>query len=357
MSSNTESRAALITRASQVLNTKPFTPECSALFDRLIKLSSEVMSENRATVSESEQRAAKHEGAFRKYLRGDDSEIRTALSTAGVPIPQSFAAAYGEALKSFSGIREAGANVITSTNGDSLKNPFSTDTGVGERLNENDPVSLSNPIWSGSSFGAFRYSSKGLQYSAQLLDDAGIDIGQYLSRTLSRRIGRLTNSEFTNGGGGSGPVGVIPSLTQIVTSEVAGAISINDLLELQTAIGDSGYLPGSVYMFHPNTEKFLKKLTTTDGFHSLALEMSTNRTIFGYRYILNPAMTSTLSGTVNSVVFGNFKLGVTIREVVPSLLISKERYAEYRMLYAAMRHDQDCQVVDASALAVLQGHA
>jgi HK97 family phage major capsid protein len=52
--------------------------------------------------------------------------------------------------------------------------------------------------------------------------------------------------------------------------------------------------------------------------------------------------------------FGNFKLGVAIRDVVPTLLVSKERYAESLKMYPVMFHRQDCQVVDTKALSVLQ---
>jgi len=66
---------------------------------------------------------------------------------------------------------------------------------------------------------------------------------------------------------------------------------------------------------------------------------------------------ATLTANAKAIVFGNFKLGVTIREVTPQLLVSSQKYGEFRMMYAAMRHDQDCQVVDANALNVLQQHA
>jgi len=136
-----------------------------------------------------EHRAAKIEGAFKAYVRtGDSTELRTyaPLSTAGVPVPQGFAAAYFERLKSFSGIREAGATTINTTNGDPLKNPFSDDTAnTGERLQESDPVSLANPTLSNTVLGAFRYAGKGLQYSAQLQQDSGIDTSEWLSKIFS----------------------------------------------------------------------------------------------------------------------------------------------------------------------------
>jgi HK97 family phage major capsid protein len=304
-----------------------------------------------------EQRAEKFESAFNRYLRGGDAEeIRTyaPLSTAGVPIPQGFAAAYGEALKSSSGIREV-ANVITTTNGDPLKNPFTNDTNVGERLNENDPVSLANPTFSSKVFGAFRYSSKGLQYSKQLMEDAGIDLAAYLSRTLARRISLLTNSEFTNGAAG-GPTGVIPSLTQIQTSAAPTAITVAEIVALQGGALDAGYLDGAQYMFSPGVERTLKSMVTAQG-EPVFEEMRTGRTLCGFPYTLNVDLPSSLAANGKSIIFGNFKLGVAIREVVPSLLVSSQKYGEFRMMYAAMRHDQDCQVVDTNALNVLQQHS
>ena len=137
-----------------------------------------------------------------------------------------------EKLKSFSGIR-AVANVITTATGQSLKNPFADDTAnTGERLNENDAVSLANPTFNKTTFGAYRYSSKGVQYSAALLQDAGIPVESYLSTIFARRIGRLTNSEYTNGGSGA-MTGVIPSITSVLTSASPTAVTLGEIVDLQ----------------------------------------------------------------------------------------------------------------------------
>src|SRR5262249_36723072 len=114
------------------------------LEDRQARLD-EVMHETRGEreAASPEYHAAKSNGAFARYIRNGEAaeaELRTyaALSTAGVTIPEGFASQYVEKLKSYSGIRQV-ANVITTSNGDSLKNPIASDLGVGERLNENDP--------------------------------------------------------------------------------------------------------------------------------------------------------------------------------------------------------------------------
>jgi len=326
--------------------------------DRQARLAA-VLDETRSEREESnpEYRQAKFESAFNRYLRtGDASELRTytPLSTAGVPVPQGFLAAYVERLKSFSGIRAAGANVITTQTGDPLKNPFSDDTAnSGVRLNENDPTPLANPVFNDSIFGAFKYSSQGLQFSAVLYKDSGIDLTAYLQNIFAKRIGRITNSEFTNGAGG-GPTGVIPSISSVQTSALPTAVSVGEIVGLQAL--DEGYLDGAMYMFSPGVERTLKAMLGTDGLPVFP-EMRTGRVLCGYPYTLNVDMPAALTATAKAIVFGNFKLGVAIRDVVPVLIVSRERYAELNMLYASMSHSQDCQVVDPNALSVLQQHA
>jgi HK97 family phage major capsid protein len=307
--------------------------------------------------NQDEHRAAKHEVAFARYLRtGDSSELRTytPLSTVGVPVPQGFLAAYVERLKSFSGIRAAGANVISTQDGHQLKNPFSDDTANnGVRLNENDVTPLANPTFNDTVFEAFKYSSQGLQFSAALLQDSGIDVTAYLQNIFAKRIGRITNSEFTNGGSG-GPTGVIPSITGVQTSASPTAVTVAEIVGLQAL--DEGYLDGSVYMFSPAVERTLRAMTTSAGLPVFP-EMRTGEVLCGYPYVLNVDMPTALAANAKAIVFGNFQLGVAIRDVVPVLLVSRERYAEFNMLYASMSHSQDCQVVDLNALTVLQQHS
>jgi HK97 family phage major capsid protein len=85
--------------------------------------------------------------------------------------------------------------------------------------------------------------------------------------------------------------------------------------------------------------------------------MRNGRVLAGCPYVLNVDLPSSLTANAKAIVFGNFALGVAIREVNPTLIVDRERYAELRLMYAVMFHRQDCQVVDADALSVLQQHA
>lgn len=310
-----------------------------------------------ATPVEEESRSAADQlSAFRKYIStGRDEEIRTytPMTTGGIPLPQPFYAAYQEQLKSFSGIREAGARIIsTGTNGDALKNPFSSDTTVGELLAENATATLANPTISDTVFTSWTYSSKGVQYSANLQKDAGIDVENFLAGIFASRIGRKFNADATNGVG-SGMTGIIPSITNVFAGGTTTAVGLSDLVDLQGEI-DPAYLPGAVYMLNPKSARTLRKLVATDG-RRVFPEMGQGM-LLGYPYVLNVDMAD-IAASAKPVAFGNFKLGVTIREVVPTLLVSTERFAEMRALYSVLLHRMDCQLTDANAVAVLQNAA
>lgn len=300
-----------------------------------------------------EQRGAKIERAFDFYVRtGDASELRTyspeSTTSAGVLIAQQWAGAYAERSKSYMGLREAGCTVVTTSTGAPWKQPFSDDTAnTGERLAENIAVSLANPTESSNTFGAYRYGSRGVQYSGELARDTGFDLNAYLQNIFAARIGRLTQSEFTLGA--SGITGVLPAISNVVTAPSTTAVDMDSLIDLQNI--DAGYLSTSVYMLAPATARLLMKSVGSDG-RRLYPEMGQGM-LLGYRFALNTAMSAPAANSL-SVAFGSFQRGVVIREVTPMLVVSAERYAEQGMMYASLTHRQDCQVVDANALSVLQ---
>jgi len=337
----------------------PQTPQTRARLQFLLSAMSVMKNEfpaieARGAVND-EQRSARIEKAFEFYIRsGDASEIRTyapeTTTSAGVLIPNQWAGKYLDRLKAFVGIREAGADVITTARGGAWKYPFSDDTANdGERINETDPVSLANPTLSMNTLNTFRYTSKGVQLSNELAEDSGIDLSSYLQDIFAKRVGRVTNNEFTNGASG-GPVGVLPSITNIRAASAVNAISVSDLVALQNI--DAGYLPGSAYMFHPAIERVFKNMFDSVG-HRVFPEMNDGM-LLGFPYVRNTAMPASLTANALSVCFGNFKRGVLIRDTAPVLVASLQRYAEQYKRYYSLIHRQDCVVTDANALAVMQ---
>jgi HK97 family phage major capsid protein len=185
------------------------------------------------------------------------------------------------------------------------------------------------------------------------VNDSAYDLDSVLQGIFARRIGKLTNNEFTLGASG-GPAGVIPSLNVGVTAASATAVTLAELNALPASI-DYGYRQpeaNPVWSFSPGVEKLLKSMTGTVGLR-LFPEMEDGE-LLGYPYVVNVDMASAFAINAKAIAFGSFKKGVTIRQVTPILTVSKERFAEYFQTYYSMIHRQDCVVSDVNALAVLQ---
>jgi HK97 family phage major capsid protein len=307
-----------------------------------------------AITARDEEREASAEKAFESYIRsGDSREYRTyspmTSGSDGVIVPAQFANAYSERLKDFVGVREAGANVITTSRSGALKYATVDDTGnTGERLSETDTVTLANPTINDVSLSTFRYGSKGVQVAVELVEDSAIDLSALLINIFAKRIGRLTNSEFSVGGSGA-MTGLVPSITNIQAAAAVSAISMTDLVNLQQI--DEGYLPTSVYQFNQTTERLLRLSVGSDG-RRLYPEMAQGM-LLGYPFVRNNALASPAANAF-SVIFGSAKLGCTIRELAPQLVVSAQRYAEFYQMYYSMIHRQDFVVNDVNALSVLQ---
>lgn len=302
-----------------------------------------------------EERDAKAEKAFEKFIRtSDESEYRTySPMSDGVQgaylVPTQWAAAYSERLQAFSGIREAGAQVIKTALGGSWLYPSVNDTAnSGSLLAEGVTMPLANPTFASNTLNNFRYVSGGVQISNELLSDSGINVNAMLQNLFAKRIGRKTNQDFTLGVG-SGPAGVVPSITNIVAAGAVGYITMGDLIALQNI--DEGYLDTSVYQFNQTTERALRSAVDDAG-RRMFPEMSQGL-LLGFPFIRNNALSS--AGASNfSMIFGSCKLGVTIRELPLLFVSSTQRFGEFFQTYFSLTHRQDCVVTDVNALSVLQ---
>lgn len=304
--------------------------------------------------------------AFRQYLRDGDkkrSEYRTYIAESTDPaamgpfIPKTWADQYSESLKSFNGLRQAGSSVVTTNSSQEYHAPiFDDSANVGERISENASTNLSNPTVSSATLAGWRYSSKGITLSNELIADSNYDLNIVLQSLFAKRIGRITNSEFSNGASG-GPAGVLPSLSVGVTTASTSVVTVAELLALPKSL-DYGYRAEAAqpcWMFSQGVEAILKGMLDSNG-RRMFPEMDGGK-LMGDNYVINVDMPQSLIAAGKAIAFGSFKLGVLIREVTPIVTVSKERYAEYFQTYYSVTHRQDVAVVDSKAVALLQMHA
>jgi len=321
---------------------------------------------NLRTDEQAENRAAQRETSFRQYLRTGNTEFRdntdamngSVLSEGLGFVAAQFNADYQERLRSFSGLREAGATVQeTATGGQLTKNISDDFATVGARIAENTTIPEAIPAAGVNRPTLYQFTSKGVVVSNALVQDSGFDIQSYLQRQFASRIGKITNSEFTLGAV-SGPVGILPSITKVVTAASSSAATMQEIQSLQTQC-DYGYrAPESqpVYMFSEGVELILKNTVAAGSGERMFPEMSEGK-LCGYPYVVNVDMVSSFTASGLSIVFGSVKRGVLIQSVTPAVIVSAERFAETNSMFYSMLHRQGAVLSDANALAVLQQNA
>lgn len=253
------------------------------------------------------------------------------LADGGYTVPEELASYVIDAMKSFGGMREA-AQVISTDSGISMKWPTSDGTSeVGEIVGENEKVSRLDPTFSYVPLDVFKYSSKSVAISWELLQDSGIDIVRFITRRLAQRIARIQNQHFTVGTGTGQPQGLVTGAVaagSTVTAASAGDVSYEDLVGLWHKV-DPAYRNNVAWMMSDATLALVRKLKDGNRRPIWGVENMTAgapASLLGARIIINQDMPS-----ANPIAFGDFS-GYMIRDVRNSLLMRRfddSAYAEY----------------------------
>ncbi len=308
--------------------------------------------ENATDPAAVEARNKKHAAAFRSYLirgdrqglaefRDDTNPMNVATgSEGGFFVPQGFQYEIETALKAFGGMREV-ARLLPTATGNTLSWPNSNDTGtVGEIVNENTAVDSAIASIGHVNLGAYKYSTKMVQVSLELVQDSAFDIESYLKEQFVIRLGRITNTHFTNGTGTAQPTGILAvtgGATQGVTitgdtvnsgSDIA-TVGYNDLVSIEHSI-DPAYRKGAKFMFADSTLKAIKKLTDTLGrpLFVPGLAEKAPDTILGYQFQVNQDMPA-LGSNAKPVIFGGLDKYIirSVKEL--TVLRLNERFADF----------------------------
>ena len=264
----------------------------------------------------------------------------------GFTIPEGFIARIETAMKDFSGMRQSRATILRTASGNPLPWPTSDDTGnIGELLAENVGAGEQDVVFGQIVFDAFKYSSKLVRVSRELLQDTGVNLEAWLADKLGVRIGRITNQHLTTGTGTGQPNGVVTASTLGKTGLVGQTLTViyDDLVDLQHSV-DPAYRPRAQWMMHDDSIKVIKLLKDLDGRPLWAPGIAVREpdTILGFPFVVNQDM-PVMAANAKSILFGAFEKYM-IRDVLNIVLLRLvERYAELFQIgfVAFSRHDGD----------------
>jgi HK97 family phage major capsid protein len=170
-------------------------------------------------------------------------------------------------MKWFGGARSV-AKVIRTDTGEPLSWSFADDTSnLGGQVGQNPVggVANTNVIYQKKTLGEYTFASSVYPVSVQILQDARISITDDISEVLGMRLGRITNSAYTNGLGNATPTGFMTDASAGVTAGGA-AIAYTDLVGLLFSI-DRAYRddPSFAFTMSDSTLLALWKILDTTG--------------------------------------------------------------------------------------------
>jgi len=341
-----------------------------------------------------------HREAFQAYLRTGASEMRSdqrALlferrdmgtggqgafpgATAGFFVPVGFVHQIEEQLKYYGPMLDGGVGmprILDTDTGQNLPYPCADDTAqAGEMIAENAPVTTADANMQMVMLTAWKFSTKLVKVSLELMQDSAFDIEAFLIDEFSRRLGRIVNTKCTIGVGTTEPTGIITAVLaggNLVTAVgsyandgvgLANTIGSDDLVSLEHAV-DPIYRPAGRYMMNDSVLKKLKQVKDKFG-RPLLWQEGTKEgepaTVNGYQYLINNDMdqlqTVATSPTVTrrSMLFGDLSKFCIRRVKQLSVLRLSERFADYGQVafIGFGRYDSASLDVGHRALALLE---
>lgn len=225
-------------------------------------------------------------------------------------------------------------------------------------------------------FGAYKYTSRIVRVSVELLQDAGFNLETLLAEAFGKRFGRAYESAFTVGSGVAGPQGIVTAVLASGASPVVGAgsnandgqgspaystIGSNDLISLEHSV-DPSYRRGAKYMLHDTSLKVIKQLLDKYGRPIWVPGLASNApdTILGYPYVINQSMATPVASTnPTTMLFGDLQKFIIRKVKDMSVLRLNERYADFGQVGFIAFMRVDSRLVDAGThpINALQQHS
>jgi HK97 family phage major capsid protein len=276
----------------------------------------------------------------------------------GFLVPQGFVAELIKRLAAWGPMLDPGiTRQIETTSGNQLDWPAMDDTGnVGVLLAENTADTDQDLAFTNRVLDAFKYSTRSIKVSEELLQDTAIDIEAIIREAFAERIGRIVNQHLTVGTGTGQPNGIVTAAGVGATAAAAAAIAFDDLIELEHSV-DPAYRsdPSCRWMLRDSTLKLLRKLKDAEGnyiWQPADVRSGAPASLLGYPYSINQAMAA-VGASARSVVFGPMNRYIVrrVRELAVKRLV--ERFAEAHQVGFLGFARFDGELLDANAIKVL----
>lgn len=264
-----------------------------------------------------QQKAKEQRAAFDKYLRFGKSELAPdetralTVTGSGVVGDRPFYDSLVIGMKAYAGVRQAGATVLPTSDGNPLTVPALTDvsnTGilVGEAADSEDDA---DPTPTTITLNGLKFDSKWIKLSLELIQDSAYPVEATILSMASERIGRALNTYTTTGTGSGQPKGFVTAAGVGKTAALTNAINYEELIDfihsLDAAYRNTGK---AVVQFHDTTLAAIRKLKNGAGMYIWSAGAAgAPANILDFPYVVNNDMAQLTSGADSVVAaFGDF---------------------------------------------------
>ena len=239
--------------------------------------------------------------AYNQYLRRgiQASELNdVSMDGMGYLLPQRLEAKLINAMNTVSVLRPLCTEVTTS--GDSAL-PIVNGHGKAAWVPEGHPIPMVKDVFDRVNLNSHKLAAI-IRVTSELLKDSAVDIEAYLANTFADRLAVSEEEAFIAGDGTDKPLGLIHQAKVGCTTESAGSVSVEDVLNLIFSVPEKHRRNG-VLLMNDNTLLALYKQCAAQG---QSLWLGKDDTFFGYRIVRCASMPDAASGSM-PILFGDFK--------------------------------------------------
>ena len=246
--------------------------------------------------------------------------------------------------------------LVTST-GNDIAFPTFNDEAEAIIIAENTQIPTDDVGFGSKTIGAYKYTSKIVLVSNELLQDAAVNVEDILAKALGDRIARGVNRHLTVGTGVNQPEGIVTAALAAgaVTTASATAVAYDELVKLQHSIKD-GYRSKAKWMV--NDAAIAKFRTMRDGDNTLiwrpGMELGAPATLLGQPYVTNTFMNDAFTTGKCVALYGDFKAYTVRRAKDIYVRRLNERYADFDQTAFVALARFDGGLLDTSAVKALK---
>ena len=264
-------------------------------------------------------------------------------SDGGYFVPTGFVYNVESAMKWYGSMLQS-STIMDTASGQPLPWPTDNDTTiVGEQIDENTQVTTADITLGSITFNAWKYSTKLVKVSIELLQDSAFNFDDYLAAKFGMRLGRILNTKFTTGAGTTEPTGIVTAAAAGPTAigaagntggsdSATNTIGSTDLVELEHSV-DPAYRVAGVgagFMLSDTALKLLKEVLDKYGrpIWKPGIASGTPDSLGGYPYWINNDMAAP-AASAKSMLFGALKKYQIRRVAEMRILRLTERFADF----------------------------